>query len=161
MVGICRGRICEALGYNTITDSIVVKLYVTINNYSFSANFCIIVNTSNYFDLLIGMKTIADNYLFIHPISKSLCRFYSLASFDVITLLLENQNLEYISCFIKFIGKGSINSLNFNEETNTLNKMNNAVTSAPQTENLQSYEDVPQNITPPVENLSPMEYIHS
>jgi len=39
--------------------------------------------------------------------------------------------------------------------------MNNAVTSAPQTENLQSYEDVPQNITPPVENLSPMEYIHS
>ena len=64
-VGICRGRICEALGYNTITDSIVVKLYVTINNYSFSANFCIIVNTSNYFDLLIGMKTIADIYLYI------------------------------------------------------------------------------------------------
>jgi len=48
-----------ALGDDTITDCIVVKLYVAINNffYSFSANFYITANTSNYFDLLIGMKT--------------------------------------------------------------------------------------------------------
>jgi len=29
-VGICRGRICEVLGDDTITDSIVVKLHITI-----------------------------------------------------------------------------------------------------------------------------------
>jgi len=114
---LCLGRICEALGDNTVTDSIVVRLNITINNYPFLANFCIIENTSNYFDLLISLKAITENYLFIHPISKSLCRFNSLSTFEVITPLLEDKNMECIACFIKFIGKEkSINSLAFNNQ---------------------------------------------
>ena len=151
-IGLCHGRICEALGDDTITDSIVVRLTITINNYVFSANFCIIENNSNYFDLLIGLKTIADNYLFIHPISKSLCRFNSLSTFEMITPLLEDQNLECIACFIKFIGQEkSVNSLSFNNEI--INPIS--------VQNKSSESNAPQNCTPPDENASPKEYIQS
>ena len=44
--------------------------------------------------------------IFIINLSKFLTM-----SFVTITPLLENQNLEYISCFIKFIGKGSKNNV--------------------------------------------------
>ena len=114
-VGICHGRICEALGDDIVTDAIVIRLNVLINTYSFYANFCIINHSTNYFDLLIGLKTIADNYLFIHPIEKTLCRFTSHDSFDIITPLLENQEAELISCFVKYINSGKlINTLNYN-----------------------------------------------
>jgi len=100
-VGICHGRICEALGDDTVTDTMVIN--VLINTYSFHANFCIITHNTSYFDLLIGLKTIADNYLFIHPIAKALCHFNSYDSFDIITPLLEIQEAELINCFIIYI----------------------------------------------------------
>jgi len=62
-VGICYGRICEALGDDTVTDAMVVRLNVLINTYSFYANFCVINHNTNYFDLLKLLLIII--YLFI------------------------------------------------------------------------------------------------
>ena len=63
--------------------------------------------------MLIGLKTIADNYLFIHPITKTLCRFTLYDSFDIITPLLENQEAKF--CFVKYINPSKlINTLNYN-----------------------------------------------
>ena len=159
-VGVCHGRICEALGDDTVTDAIVIRLNVLINTYSFSANFCVIDHNTNYFDLLIGLKTIADNYLFIHPMAKTLCRFTSYDSFDIITPLLENQEAELISCFVKYINPSKlINTLNYNDNIN-INKSNNFTTD---TRNKQIIEPEPQIIenAPQEENLSPIEYIQS
>jgi len=159
-VGICHGRICEALGDDTVTDAIVIRLNVLINTYSFYANFCVIDHNTNYFDLLIGLKTIADNYLFIHPMAKTLCRFTSYDSFDIITPLLENQEAELISCFVKYINPSKlINTLNYNDNIN-INKSNNFTTD---TGNKQIIEPEPQIIenAPQEENLSPIEYIQS
>jgi len=41
-LGVCHGRICEALGEDKVTDAMVIRLNVLINTYSFYANFCII-----------------------------------------------------------------------------------------------------------------------
>jgi len=151
-VGVCHGRICEALGDNTVTDAIVIRLNVLINTYSFYANFCVINHNSNYFDLLIGLKTIADNYLFIHLMAKTLCRFTSYYSFDIITPLLENQEAEFISCFIKYIDPSkSINTLNYNNNNINMNNSNNFNT---ETENKQNIVNAPQDAVPQEENLS-------
>jgi len=159
-IGICHGRICEALGDDTITDAIVVRLCVTINNYSFYANFCIVNHDSNYFDLLIGLKTIADNYLFIHPISKCLCRFNSYSTFDIITPLLEDQEVELLTCFIKYFGEEKhINSLNYNNNTNNFKNLIDDSVNAPQIENKILQDSVSQD--PKDDSLSPIEYIHS
>jgi len=69
-VGYCRGLIYEALGDNTVADAIVVRLTLHINNFSFTANFCVVEHDTMYFDLLIGLKTIFSNSLFIHPLIK-------------------------------------------------------------------------------------------
>jgi len=153
-VGICHGRVCEALGDSSITDSIIVRLNVTINNYSFSANFCIVNHEANYFDLLIGLKTIADNYFFIHPISKSLARFNSNSSFEIIAPLLENQEMEYVTCFVKYIYNDKIiNSLNYYE--NNINKhsynnnfdINNFNSISPNNDNINNFYNNLNNVS--------------
>lgn len=67
-VGYCKGKIFEDLGNSTEADAIVIKLTLNINNYSFIAYFCVVDRDISYFDLLIGLKTIKNNLLFIHLI---------------------------------------------------------------------------------------------
>ena len=76
---------------------------LTISNYTFPADFCIIDHKDIYFDFLLGLKSIADNYLFIHPMLRSLYRFTSVENFDIIALTIENQTIEKNSCCINFI----------------------------------------------------------
>ena len=102
-VNVCRGRIYEALGDSTIANAIVVRLKVSINNYTFTADFCVIDHKDIYFDFLLGLKSIADNYLFIHPMLRSLCRFTSVEKFDIIAPIAKNQAVEKNLCFINFI----------------------------------------------------------
>ena len=104
--------------------------------------------------MLIGLKTIADNYLFIHPITKTLCRFTLYDSFDIITPLLENQEAELISCFVKYINSSKlINTLNYNNNNN-ININNSNFTT--ETGNKQIIEHEPQIIenVPQEKNLS-------
>jgi len=114
-VSICRGRIYEALGDlgdSTIVNAIVVRLKVSIGNYIFTADFCVIDHKDVYFDFLLGLKSITGNYLFIHPMLRSLCRFTSVEKFDIIVPIVEDQDMEMIACFIKYIGPNkSINKL--------------------------------------------------
>ncbi|KAG4085522.1 hypothetical protein H8356DRAFT_1363896 [Neocallimastix lanati (nom. inval.)] len=93
-VSICRGRIYEALDDSNIANAIVVRLKVSIGNYTFTADFCEIDHKDVYFDFLLGLKSIADNYLFIHSMLRSLCRFTSVEKFDIIALIVENQAIE-------------------------------------------------------------------
>ena len=111
-VNVCRGRIYEALGDSTIANAIVVRLKVSINNYTFTADFCVIDHKDIYFDFLLGLKSIADNYLFIHPMLRSLCRFTSVENFDIIAPIVENQAIEKNSCGINFIRPNKNNEEN-------------------------------------------------
>lgn len=57
-------------------------------------------------------QLIVDNYFFIHPMVKSLCRFTSVEKFDIIAPVVEDQAMEKIACYIKGIRKNkSINTL--------------------------------------------------
>jgi len=69
----------------------------------FAADFCVIDHKDIYFDFLLGLKPIADNYHFIHPILRSLCRFTSVEKFDIIAPIAKNQAVEKNLCFINFI----------------------------------------------------------
>ena len=60
-VNICKGRIYEALGDSTIANVIVVRLKVSISNYTFTPDFCVIDHKDIYFDFLLELKSIADN----------------------------------------------------------------------------------------------------
>ncbi|KAG4084345.1 hypothetical protein H8356DRAFT_1356373 [Neocallimastix lanati (nom. inval.)] len=80
-VNICRGQIYEAFGDSTIANASI----------------------DIYFDFLLGLKPIADNYHFIHPILRSLCRFTSVEKFDIIAPIAKNQAVEKNLCFINFI----------------------------------------------------------
>jgi len=90
----------------------VVRLKVSINNYTFTADFCVIDHKDIYFDFLLGLKSIADNYLFIHPMLRSLCRFTSVENFDIIAPIVENQAIEKNSCGINFIRPNKNNEEN-------------------------------------------------
>ena len=103
-VGYCRGHIYEALGDNTIADAIVIRLTVNINSFSFTANFCVVEHEHMYFELLIGLKTITFNALFIHPLCATLCRFINKFDFETIAPLLEDQDEETVICFLKCTG---------------------------------------------------------
>ena len=81
----------------------MVRLKVSIGNYTFTADFCEIDHKDVYFDFLLGLKSIADNYLFIHSMLRSLCRFTSVEKFDIIALIVENQAIENNSCYINLI----------------------------------------------------------
>ncbi|OUM58369.1 hypothetical protein PIROE2DRAFT_64456 [Piromyces sp. E2] len=61
-----------------------------------------------YFELLIGMKTISSNALFIHPLKATLCRFISDDRFETLTPIIEKQDTDYVLCFIKCVGKEMI-----------------------------------------------------
>jgi len=56
MNNICRGRIYEALGDSSIANAIVVRLKVSISNYIFIADFCVIDHKDIYFDFLLALK---------------------------------------------------------------------------------------------------------
>jgi len=118
-VSICRGRIYEALGDSTIENAIVVQLKVSIGNYTFTVDFCVVDHKDIYFDFLLGLKSIADSYLFIHSMLRSLCRFTSVEKFDIIAPIVENQAIEKNSCCIKFIGP------NKNREENSIKEISN------------------------------------
>jgi len=100
-VGYCRGRIYEALGDNTVADTIVVRLTLHINNFSLTANFCVVEHDIMYFDLLIGLKTIFSNSLFIHPLCATLCRFIDKSNFETIAPLIKEQDDDIIICFLR------------------------------------------------------------
>ncbi|ORX53741.1 hypothetical protein BCR36DRAFT_283782 [Piromyces finnis] len=143
-VGVCRGKIGEALGDDTISNAIVVRLPIVINSYSFIANFCVIEHDAAYFDILISLKTIADNYLFINPVSKTVCRCTSPDSFEVLAPIVEDQDAEIVTCFIKFLSPHkNIYSSKFSDE---LEDFSNNFSNLKVTQN---------------ENLSPSDYIHS
>eukprot|EP00833_Pecoramyces_ruminatium_P001434 jgi/Orpsp1_1/1175466/evm.model.c7180000054005.2 len=73
-----------------------------------------------YFNMLIGLKTTADNCLFIHPLLKSLCMFTIIENFDVFAHILDEQDSEKIACFIKFTENKSINFLNNIEDNENM-----------------------------------------
>ena len=85
-----------------------------INN---TADFCVIDHKDIYFDFLLGLKSIADNYLFIHPMLRSLYRFNSFEKFDIIAPIVENQVIEKNLCCINFI------KLNKNSEENSIKEI--------------------------------------
>ena len=85
-------------------NAIVVRLKVSIGNYTFIAYFCVIDHKDVYYDFLLGLKSIADNYLFIHPMLRSLCHFTSVEKFDIIASIVEDQDMEMIACLIEYIG---------------------------------------------------------
>ena len=98
-------------------NAIVVRLKVSIGNYTFIAYFCVIDHKDVYYDFLLGLKSIADNYLFIHPMLRSLYRFNSFEKFDIIAPIVENQVIEKNLCCINFI------KLNKNSEENSIKEI--------------------------------------
>ena len=84
-----------------MADAIVARLTLHINNFSFTANFCVVEHDIMYFDLLIGLKTIFSNSLFIHPLYASLCRFLDKTNFETIAPLIEEQDDDIIICFLR------------------------------------------------------------
>eukprot|EP00833_Pecoramyces_ruminatium_P017519 jgi/Orpsp1_1/1191551/evm.model.d7180000086902.1 len=119
-VGFCHGRIYEALGDSTMANAIVVRLTININDFIFTADFCVIDHKMSYFDMLIGLKTTADNCFFIHPLLKSLCRFTTIENFDILAPILDEQDSEKVACFIKFDSTHKsvnfLNNINENED---------------------------------------------
>jgi len=51
----------------------------------------------------LGLKLIAENYLFIRLMLRSLYHFTSFEKFDIIAPIVEDQDVEMIVCFIKCV----------------------------------------------------------
>jgi len=132
-VGICHGCICEALGDDTVTDAIVIRLNVLINNYSFYANFCVINHNTNYFDLLIGLKTIANITSYILQYNQGNSSMYEKHNFNDLCQLkgqinqLKNNTIKYIDNILDNKSEEynnntykiySINTINYNNINN-------------------------------------------
>jgi len=116
-VGPCNGSIFEALGNRATANSYYIRLNVHLGSISFTADFCVVSNENAYFDLLIGMKTIGDNGLFIHPYNASVYQMHKDDTFINIAPLVEQDCPEAIACFIRFVGYDKVaSSLNHTQD---------------------------------------------
>ncbi|KAG4090559.1 hypothetical protein H8356DRAFT_1360612 [Neocallimastix lanati (nom. inval.)] len=95
-----------------------------INNYKEQeryTNLAKLTNMKPYEIIKDSANTKFDNYFFIHPMVKSLCRFTSVEKFDIIAPVVEDQAMEKIACYIKGIRKNkSINTLVKEEPTSKI-----------------------------------------
>jgi len=114
--------------------------------------FRVIENSDTFYDLLIGLKTQADNRLIVIPHKKILVHSLEDGSYDTLAVLNQNVQEEKYICFIE-----KVNDNKFNENgDSTVYAVNNI------TKPLYNSQDLPPTSSnyPLANNLSPTEYIH-
>jgi len=75
VVGHSCGRIMLATRDDEYSEGIVVRIPVKINELSLLIDFRIVEKEEPFYDMLINLKTIVDNRLFINPLNNCLCKY--------------------------------------------------------------------------------------
>ena len=86
-VGFTKSRIRQAANDCEIQESLVVKVPIYIGNLSMNITFRVIDHPDTFYDLLIGLKTLADHKLVIIPHQNSLVYVTDNGSFEHLAYL--------------------------------------------------------------------------